>query len=57
MKALIESNGGKVSGSISAKTNYLLAGDGGGSKRSAAEKLKIPIIDERDLHDLIGSSA
>ena len=57
MKALIEANGGKVSGSISAKTHYLLAGDGGGSKRIAAEKLKVPIIDENELHNLIGAAS
>jgi DNA ligase (NAD+) len=57
MKALIETNGGKVSGSISAKTHYLLAGDGGGSKRTAAEKLKVPIIDEDELGSLIANAS
>jgi DNA ligase (NAD+) len=57
MKALIEANGGKVSGSISAKTHYLLAGDGGGSKRTAAEKLKVQIIDEDELGNLIASAS
>ncbi len=46
MKALIEANGGKVSGSISAKTHYLLCGEGGGSKRDKAVSLKVPILDE-----------
>ena len=46
MKELIESKGGKVSGSVSAKTNYVLAGEGGGSKRDKAEKLGVPILDE-----------
>jgi DNA ligase (NAD+) len=57
MKALIESKGGKVSGSISAKTHYLLAGEGGGSKRTAAEKLNVPIIDEQELQALIGNGS
>ncbi len=46
MKSLIESKGGKVSGSISEKTNYLLVGEGGGSKITTALKLGIPVIDE-----------
>ena len=54
MKDLIESKGGKVSGSVSAKTNYVLAGEGGGSKRDKAEKLGITILDEAALQALIG---
>jgi DNA ligase (NAD+) len=53
MKALIESKGGKVSGSVSAKTNYVLAGEGGGSKRDKAEKLGVPIIGEEELERMI----
>lgn len=53
MKELIESKGGKVSGSVSAKTHYVLAGEGGGSKRDKAEKLGVTIIDEADLAKLI----
>ncbi len=53
MKALIESKGGKVSGSVSAKTHYVLAGEGGGSKRDKAEKLGVPIIDETALQAMI----
>ncbi len=49
MKALIESKGGKVSGSVSAKTSFVLAGEGGGSKRDKAEKLGVPILDEAAL--------
>jgi DNA ligase (NAD+) len=54
MKAFIESKGGKVSGSVSAKTHYVLAGEGGGSKRDKAEKLGVPIIDEAGLQTLLG---
>jgi DNA ligase (NAD+) len=57
MKSMIESHGGKVSGSVSAKTSYLLCGEGGGSKRTTAEKLKVPIIDEQQLREWIGSDS
>jgi DNA ligase (NAD+) len=46
---LIEKHGGKVSASVSKKTNYLLAGVGGGSKLEKAEALGIPVISEDDL--------
>jgi DNA ligase (NAD+) len=55
MKEFIESKGGKVSGSVSAKTSYVLAGEGGGSKRDKAEKLGVPILNEAALQSLIGS--
>lgn len=53
VKALIESKGGKVSGSVSAKTHYLVAGEGGGSKRDKAEKLGVPILTEEELRAMI----
>lgn len=52
-KKIIEDNGGKVSGSVSKNTDYLLAGTGGGSKRDDAEKLGIQIISEEGLTRLI----
>lgn len=48
-KALIESQGGKVSGSISRNTDYLLAGEGGGSKRSDAEKFGTKILSQQEF--------
>ena len=53
MKDIIESKGGKVSGSVSAKTNYVLAGEGGGSKRDKAEKLGVTILDEETIHKMM----
>ena len=54
-KELIEGNGGKVSGSISSKTNFLLSGEGGGSKRTKAESLGIPVIDEIEINKMLKS--
>jgi DNA ligase (NAD+) len=56
MKEYIESQGGKVSGAVSAKTSYVLAGEGGGSKLANAEKLGIPIIDEAGLASLLAGN-
>ena len=54
LKKLIESNGGKISSSISSKTTYLVAGSNmGPSKKEKAEKLNIKIISETELSNLI----
>lgn len=50
---LIRSKGGKVSGSISAKTTYLLAGEEAGSKLAKAEKLGVTILDEEAFRKLM----
>ena len=54
-KALIEAHGGRVTGSVSGKTDYLLAGERAGSKLSKAEKLGVQVLDEAALHDLINA--
>jgi DNA ligase (NAD+) len=54
-KKLIEDNGGKVSGSISSKTDFLLSGEGGGSKQTKAESLGVPVIDEVALNKMLKS--
>lgn len=47
--ARILQNGGKVSGSVSKKTSYLLAGEDAGSKLTKAKELNIPILSEADF--------
>lgn len=51
---LIESNGGKLSASVSKKTSYLVAGDNAGSKLTKAVSLNVPVIDIEQLKALIG---
>ena len=55
-KQRIEQNGGRVTGSVSKKTHYLVAGEAPGNKKDQAEKLGIPIIDESLLLDWLGKS-
>jgi DNA ligase (NAD+) len=50
---LIEAHGGRVSGSVSKKTHYLLAGENAGSKLTKAQELNVPVVDEEQLRALI----
>ncbi|MEA4888905.1 MAG: NAD-dependent DNA ligase LigA [Clostridiaceae bacterium] len=52
---LIEEAGGKVSGSVSKRTHYVVAGEDAGSKRGKAEKLGVPVIDETALRKLLAT--
>jgi DNA ligase (NAD+) len=52
--ALIVAAGGKVSGSVSKKTDYVVAGEAAGSKLAKAESLGVKVIDEAELRALLG---
>jgi DNA ligase (NAD+) len=52
-KEAIQQLGGKASGSVSAKTDYLLAGANAGSKLAIAESLDVPLLSEEDLLDIL----
>ena len=52
-KEIIERHGGKVTGSVSKKTGYLVLGENPGSKHDKAQKLGVTIIDEAGLRELV----
>ena len=52
-KALIEAAGGKVAGSVSKKTHFVVAGESAGSKLDKARELAVPVIDEAALRALL----
>jgi DNA ligase (NAD+) len=52
-KALIETHGGKVVGSVSKKTSYVVVGEEAGSKLEKAQELSIPMLDETALLHLL----
>ena len=53
--AMIKDRGGKVSGSVSSKTDYVLAGEDAGSKLTKAQSLGIKIIDEAEFLKMCGN--
>jgi DNA ligase (NAD+) len=55
--AMIRRAGGKVTGSVSKSTDYVVAGDSPGSKLAKAEELGTTVIDEEDLRGLVGSAS
>jgi DNA ligase (NAD+) len=56
IKEFIQSNGGKVVGSVSKSTDYLVLGENPGSKFDKAQELGVPVIDEEKLRELAGGS-
>ena len=56
-KAMVTARGGKVTSSVSAKTDYVVAGADPGSKRAKAEALGIKILHEAEFRELIEGKA
>ncbi len=56
-EAAIRAAGGKAAGSVSRKTDYLVAGENAGSKLAKAQELGVEVLDEAAFVALLGGSA
>ena len=56
-KEMLEAAGAKVSGSVSKKTHYVVAGEEAGSKLDKARELGVAVIDEIEMRALLGDAA
>jgi len=55
IKATIERHGGRASGSVSKKTDFVLAGEEAGSKLDKAKQLGVPVITEQEFEQMLAS--
>ena len=55
--AMLKAKGAKVSGSVSKKTDYVVAGEAAGSKLTKAQELNVTVIDEAELLKMLGQDA
>ena len=54
-REMVESNGGKTAGTLSKKTDFLVAGPGAGSKLAKADKVDVKVISETDFLEMVGA--
>jgi DNA ligase (NAD+) len=53
---VVEAMGGKATGSVSAKTSYLVAGEAAGSKLTKAQTLGVPVLSEQEFRTMVSKA-